>query len=102
MQRRAICVRADRVGQVYYTHHWSALGLTVTAPTVTSDMARKLQLEKDPSARRIISVLQGRLAKDVAEARRWFEILAGKVSGTRQSKLAIVHHNELLFRLPNK
>ena len=57
------------------------MGFPVVDPSLSADWVSKLKLPKTPPTNMIISILEKAPPKDVDLARKWFEILAGHMTG---------------------
>jgi Protein of unknown function (DUF3684) len=57
------------------------MGFSVVGSSLPADWVIKLKLPKTPPASAIISVLEVSPPKDLDIARKWFELLAGLLSG---------------------
>jgi len=57
------------------------MGFSVVDPQLPQDWVTKLKLKPHPPVRMILLVLKGTPPKDTVTARKWFDLLAGRLSG---------------------
>lgn len=67
--------------QVFKEQEYAIMGFSVVDQSVPSDWVHKLKLLSAPSVDLIIPILRKSPPRDIATARRWFEILASRLSG---------------------
>ncbi|KAF5355265.1 hypothetical protein D9758_006047 [Tetrapyrgos nigripes] len=76
--------------EVYSNQDWVAFGFPVIGPTA-KDVSLKLRIREHPPSAFLVDFLRNTPPKDAAQARRWFEVLAGRVadfSGAQLSQLS--------------
>jgi hypothetical protein len=66
---------------VFSNPDWAAFGLLVIQQSLQHDAATKLKIKQHPPTSTLVSLLEKTPPKDVSEARKWFGILAGRISG---------------------
>lgn len=57
------------------------MGFAIVDPQLPAEWASTLKLKATPEVRMILPVLRKNPPKDTATARRWFDILGGRLSG---------------------
>ncbi|KAG1726435.1 uncharacterized protein EDB91DRAFT_1263755 [Suillus paluster] len=78
------------VNEVFASPQWKAFGFSVVQDTVRDVAVSKLGLKEHPPATKIVALLEKTPPQDHDVARRWFEILAGRVADFSQSQLSIL------------
>jgi hypothetical protein len=58
------------------------MGFKIVQPHVEKEVIAKLKLQQHPPVTLLMTLLKTTPPKDVEQARQWFAILAGRVSGT--------------------
>lgn len=65
--------------EVFKEQEYTIMGFSVVDPSMLSDWVHKLKLFSAPSVDLIIPILRKSPPRDIATARRWFELLAGRL-----------------------
>ncbi|KAJ6607773.1 hypothetical protein B0H10DRAFT_2070382 [Mycena sp. CBHHK59/15] len=65
---------------VFANQDWATLGYLVFVPNPQHDAASKLMIPQHPPTSRLVSLLQATPPQSEAEARKWFTVLAGRIS----------------------
>lgn len=71
---------------MFADREFAIMGFSVVDSSLPADWVTKLKLPKTPPVTAIISVLERTPPKDLDTARKWFELLAGRLSGTFGSR----------------
>ncbi|THU91523.1 hypothetical protein K435DRAFT_759191 [Dendrothele bispora CBS 962.96] len=72
--------------EVYANSEWVAFGFPVLAPTA-KQFASKLHIRDNPPSSLLVELLRKTAPKDVLEATKWFEILAGHLADLNSPQL---------------
>ena len=67
---------------MFSDREFAIMGFSVVDSRLPADWVTKLRLLKSPPTGMIVPILEGTPPKDLDIARKWFELLAGHVSGT--------------------
>ena len=67
--------------QVFADPNWGSFGFLVVQPNYRADALVKLKISTQPPASLLVSLLRKLPPKDVSQARQWFTLLAGRISG---------------------
>ncbi|KAK7445396.1 hypothetical protein VKT23_014813 [Stygiomarasmius scandens] len=73
--------------EVYSNPEWNAFGFAVLASSIVKDVALKLRIREHPPSNMLVEYLRKTPPKDVPEARKWFEVLAGRITDFTPSQL---------------
>ncbi|KAJ7497138.1 hypothetical protein FB451DRAFT_1210268 [Mycena latifolia] len=72
---------------VFATQDWAIFGYLIFAPNPQPDAALKLKIQQHPPASRLVSLLTATPPKSEVEARKWFTVLAGRISDFGNTEL---------------
>jgi len=67
--------------QLYASPEWAALGFAIADPLLHEGTASKLKLHNHPPTSELVTLLAKLPPGDEETARRWFEVLSGRVPG---------------------
>lgn len=67
--------------QVFANPEWALLDFLVVQPTLRHEALSKLQIKEHPQSSSLVSFLEKTPPKTEHEARDWFGVLAGRISG---------------------
>jgi hypothetical protein len=71
-----------KVPQVFAVQDWAAFGYLVFAPPDShAEAALKLKIQQHPPTSRLVTLLGATPPKGEVEARKWFSVLATRISG---------------------
>ena len=69
-------------GKVYVESDAGLLGFLIVHPNIREAAVEKLKLQSSPPVTSLVPLLESSPPKDPVIARKWFEVLAGRLSGT--------------------
>ncbi|KAJ7727670.1 hypothetical protein DFH07DRAFT_930749 [Mycena maculata] len=72
---------------VFATMEWTILGFQVFVPQPQPDAALKLKVQQHPPTSRLVNLLETTPPKSEEEARKWFAVLASRISDFSNSEL---------------
>ncbi|KAJ7129825.1 hypothetical protein C8R43DRAFT_1026002 [Mycena crocata] len=72
---------------VFATQDWATLGYLVFAPNPQPDAALKLEVQQHPPTPRLVNLLETTPPRSEVEARKWFAVLAGRISDFSNTEL---------------
>ncbi|KAJ6558581.1 hypothetical protein DFH09DRAFT_1037162 [Mycena vulgaris] len=72
---------------VFATQDWAIFGYLVFAPNPQPDAALKLKIQQHPPTSRLVNLLETTPPKSEVEARKWFAVLAGRISDFQNTEL---------------
>ncbi|KAJ7675084.1 hypothetical protein B0H17DRAFT_1170632 [Mycena rosella] len=72
---------------VFATQDWAIFGYLTFAPNPQPDAALKLQIQQHPPTSRLVTLLESTPPKNEVEARKWFTVLAGRISDFHNTEL---------------
>jgi hypothetical protein len=67
--------------QVFASPEWAFLGLPIVEPAFRVDALTKLRVLEHPPSSVLVSLLEKRCPQNEAQARKWFTVLSGRISG---------------------
>ena len=86
-------------GNVYVEPEAALLGFLTVHPDIREVAVEKLKLQQSPPVASLVPLLESSPPKDPAIARKWFEVLAGRLSGTLKDEIcALKDIDYYLFR----
>lgn len=67
---------------MFTDHEFAVMGFSVVDSRLPAEWVTKLRLLKSPPSNMIIPILEAGPPTDLETAQKWFELLAGHMSGT--------------------
>ncbi|KAI0046331.1 hypothetical protein FA95DRAFT_1398210 [Auriscalpium vulgare] len=65
--------------EVFASPEWAALGFAVISPELRDQALAKLKIASHPPTSRLVTLLEKSPPQDESTARRWFEVLSGRI-----------------------